>query len=168
MSSVRETESIKRKYFENICIDEMESKYFQSSMAMLLYLFRLLTLHMFCTSKRYYLVKVGDHHRNKGSDYQQSESEEPFMTMFAPDKNGCVNDLEVLINKERVTKGLKPLKCDKALRTVAKIHNENCLKRTNKQEQEDCGHSWYGKVACKFDIDDPSTHPCMWHKPMVK
>ena len=93
------------------------------------------------------------------------EEEKPELHTVKRDANGCIYDLEILVNKDRVRKGLKPLKCDKILRAVAKKHTENYFE--NNIQKVTCDHCWFGDKACKYDGNNPDTWPCMARKPFV-
>ena len=76
------------------------------------------------------------------------------------DENGCKNDLEALINKERSQHGLGVLQCDDTMRNVAGRHTDNLIENN----PATASHSWYGQLACDYNA-----HPeCMWSKPKVR
>lgn len=75
------------------------------------------------------------------------------------DENGCKNDLEALVNKERSRHGLSALHCDDTMRWVAQRHTDNLIKNN----PATATHSWLGELACDYHA-----HPeCMWSKPKV-
>ena len=121
-----------------------------------MYLKCFIVLQLFCLLKpKLYLVNIKDDARRKEGrlDYKNhvKGSQKPSLKTLPADGNGCTNDLEVLINKERVGKGLKALQCDKIMRGVAKKHNHNLIE--NNIEIPPCGHCWFGDLACEQSDD---------------
>ena len=117
-----------------------------------------------CMSKpKQYLVEIKDEAKTKEGllDYQHvKRAQKPILRNLPKDRQGCNNDLEFLINKERVSGGLRPLQCDKVMRGVAKKHSLNLIE--NNIEMPPCGHCWFGELACE---QSPDTSWCTPTKP---
>jgi len=82
------------------------------------------------------------------------------------------------INQYRNQLGMPSLTCHWSLVQTAYVHTKNQLDYGGKYEPSGQGcdaHSWYGDVLsapgsetakkCCFDLNDDTTHSCMWKKP---